>query len=201
MKRRAQDSADDDDCGRTGRQERESESETPRTRARLLLRRKLELQDVSWKTTPDGKQLTYLSKERSVQIANSVFGPSGWTSTIISVNVDSVEKKNTPDGPLWDAAVSAIVRITLSEDFGGNSHDDLGYGIALAHKTRVSALESARKEAVSDALKRALRLFGDYLGNCLYSSEYLSTLARDKEQQQQQQQQVDMDELSKPKIN
>lgn len=200
MKRRAQDSVDDDDDDRKEERSRGCDGETPRTRARLLLRRKLELQDVSWKTTPDGKQLTYLSKERSVQIANNVFGSNGWSSTIVSVNVDSVEKKNTPDGPLWDAAVSAIVRITLAEAFGGNSHDDLGYGIAIAHKTRVSALESARKEAVSDALKRALRLFGDYLGNCLYSSEHLSTLAKDKEQQQQQQQQqAEMEGLNKTK--
>lgn len=189
MKRRAQSNAGDDDDDREGGNERGRDNSTPRTRARLLLRRKLELQDVSWKTTPDGKQLTYLTKERSVQIANSVFGPSGWSSTIVSVNVDSVEKKNLPDGPSWDAAVSAIVRITLAEEFGGNSHDDLGYGVAVGHKTRVSALESARKEAVSDGLKRALRLFGDYLGNCLYSGEHLATLAKDKEQKQEQQQQ------------
>lgn len=165
------------------------EDGSPRTRARLLLRRKLELQDVSWKTTPDGKQLTYLSKERAVQIANSTFGSSGWSSTIVTVTVDSVERKSTPEGPLWDAAVSAIVRVTLSEALGGNSHDDLGYGVATAYKTRVAALEAARKEAVTDGLKRALRLFGDYLGNCLYSSDHLATLAKDKRDLQLNQQQ------------
>ncbi|KJZ70038.1 hypothetical protein HIM_10566 [Hirsutella minnesotensis 3608] len=35
-------------------------------------------------------------------------------------------------------------------------------------------MEKAVKEAETDALKRALRLFGEALGNCLYSKPYLT---------------------------
>lgn len=34
-------------------------------------------------------------------------------------------------------------------------------------KSKGMALEKARKEAISDARKRALRLFGNGLGNCV----------------------------------
>jgi DNA repair and recombination protein RAD52 len=49
----------------------------------------------------------------------------------------------------------------------GSSHEDVGYGIAEGMKSRGMALEKAKKEAISDGRKRALRLFGNGLGNCV----------------------------------
>jgi len=40
------------------------------------------------------------------------------------------------------------------------------------------AIESAMKEAATDSLKRALRLFGRALGNCVYDKRYLRFAAR-----------------------
>jgi len=40
-------------------------------------------------------------------------------------------------------------------------------------RTKGAAMDKARKEAVTDATKRALRLFGNHLGNCCYDKEYL----------------------------
>lgn len=37
-----------------------------------------------------------------------------------------------------------------------------------------------RKEAVTDALKRALRNFGNLLGNCLYDKEYTKEIQKIK---------------------
>ncbi|KAJ1994838.1 DNA repair protein rad52 [Dimargaris cristalligena] len=39
-------------------------------------------------------------------------------------------------------------------------------------------VDFAKKEAVTDGLKRALRMFGNALGNCLYDKEYLKQLGR-----------------------
>lgn len=47
---------------------------------------------------------------------------------------------------------------------------DIGYGSSTNIPDRGACLEKAKKEAASDALKRALRLFGNGLGNCIYGS-------------------------------
>jgi len=41
------------------------------------------------------------------------------------------------------------------------------------------AIEKAKKEAVSDALKRALRQFGHALGNCVYDKEHVRKVRKD----------------------
>jgi recombination DNA repair RAD52 pathway protein len=48
------------------------------------------------------------------------------------------------------------MRVTLKD---GTFHEDVGYGDAKL-KGKADSLEKARKQAVSDARKRALRLFG-----------------------------------------
>lgn len=52
----------------------------------------------------------------------------------------------------------------------GTYHEDIGYGSCANMPDRAAALEKAKKEAASDALKRALRLFGNGLGNCIYGT-------------------------------
>jgi DNA recombination protein Rad52 len=43
-------------------------------------------------------------------------------------------------------------------------------------KSKGAALDKARKEAVTDAIKRALRIFGNHLGNCCYDKDYLKAV-------------------------
>ena len=40
--------------------------------------------------------------------------------------------------------------------------------------------EKAKKEGTTDGLKRALRSFGNVLGNCLYDKDYLAKITRVK---------------------
>lgn len=49
-------------------------------------------------------------------------------------------------------------------------------------KDRYQAFEKARKEGVTDGLKRALRTFGNVLGNGLYEKDYQDALKRTKTQ-------------------
>ena len=53
----------------------------------------------------------------------------------------------------------------------GNSHTDIGM-CESKHPTMHGAFEVAMKGAVSDAKKRALKCFGDALGNSLCKPEY-----------------------------
>lgn len=61
----------------------------------------------------------------------------------------------------------------------GTSHEDVGYGTG-ENPRRGLAIGNAKKEAVSDARKRALRLFGDALGNCLYDKDHLKRIRSGK---------------------
>ena len=57
----------------------------------------------------------------------------------------------------------------------GVYHEDVGVGMSEMPKKGI-AIELAKKEAVSDARKRALRLFGNYLGNSLCDGNYVRQL-------------------------
>ena len=49
-------------------------------------------------------------------------------------------------------------------------------------KGKAQAFEKAKKEATTDALKRALRNFGNLLGNCVYDKDYLKRVTKVKVQ-------------------
>ena len=50
--------------------------------------------------------------------------------------------------------VSTFVRVQLKD---GAYHEDVGYGVSEGMRSKALSLEKARKEAVTDGLKRALR--------------------------------------------
>lgn len=47
-------------------------------------------------------------------------------------------------------------------------------------KGKAAAFEKAKKEGTTDGLKRALRNFGNVLGNCIYDKEYLAKVTKVK---------------------
>ncbi len=47
------------------------------------------------------------------------------------------------------------------------------YLISEGMRSKALSIEKARKEAVTDALKRALKSFGNVLGNCLNDKDYV----------------------------
>ena len=99
--------------------------------------------------------------------ANRIFGFDGWSYTLMDCKpVMQTERKigkapNQKDG--WGVTYVATVRVMVDgvtrEDVGAGHGYDVDLG--LAH-------ESAIKEAVTDALKRGLRSFGNPFGLALY---------------------------------
>ncbi|KAJ1551057.1 DNA repair protein rad52 [Nowakowskiella sp. JEL0078] len=75
----------------------------------------------------------------------------------------------------YNAGVSCIMRVTLTD---GTYHEDVGFGSADNAKSKGAALEKAKKEASTDALKRTLRLFGNALGNCVHDKDYLREMSK-----------------------
>ncbi|XP_029379245.1 DNA repair protein RAD52 homolog isoform X4 [Echeneis naucrates] len=98
-----------------------------------------------------------------------MFGYNGWSHSISQQNVDFVDHIN---GKFY-VGVSAFVKVQLKD---GSFHEDVGYGVSEGLKSKALSLEKARKEAVTDGMKRALKCFGNALGNCILDKEYLLAL-------------------------
>ncbi|XP_076877734.1 DNA repair protein RAD52 homolog isoform X2 [Brachyhypopomus gauderio] len=98
-----------------------------------------------------------------------MFGYNGWSHSISQQNVDFVDLIN---GKFY-VGVSAFVKVQLKD---GSYHEDVGYGVSEGLKSKALSLEKARKEAVTDGLKRSLKCFGNALGNCILNKEYLMAI-------------------------
>ncbi len=92
----------------------------------------------------------------------------------MDTQVDFVEEKSP--GRI-DLGMSVTMRVTLRD---GTFHEDVGYGHIENCKSKAAAFEKAKKEGTTDGLKRALRSFGNVLGNCIYDKEYLKQVGKVK---------------------
>lgn len=118
-------------------------------------------------------RLHYLEGWKAIDLANDVFGFNGWSTDIRQLTTDFMDV--SPDGHRVNCGVTAIVRVFLRD---GTYHDDAGFGHCENAKGKAAALEKAKKEAVTDAMKRALRTFGRLVGNCLYDKKYVATVSK-----------------------
>ncbi len=72
-----------------------------------------------------------------------------------------VKQCEKDDRGRWNIGYLATVKVTLRN---GVSHEDCGSGDGI-NESKVKAHEKAIKSAVTDAMKRAARHFGERLGN------------------------------------
>ena len=128
---------------------------------------------ISTRPGAGGGKVHYLAAEKVINLANEVFGFNGWSSSIQNVQIDFVDE-NPQNGKIT-LGLSTIVRVTLRD---GTFHEDIGYGHIENCKGKAAAFEKAKKEAATDSLKRALRNFGNVLGNCLYDKDYLQKVTK-----------------------
>lgn len=129
------------------------------------LNTKLEPEYISFR--PSGSvTLAYVEGWKILSLANEIFGFNGWSSQILSLNTDYLDMI---DSNRFNVGISCSVRITLKD---GTFREDIGYGQAENQKSKSAAYEKSKKEAVTDAIKRALRQFGNRLGNCAYDRDF-----------------------------
>jgi DNA repair and recombination protein RAD52 len=138
------------------------------------LERQLGPEYISARAGPSGQKVHYVAAEKCIQLANEVFGFNGWSSSIQNIQVDFVDEKS--DGRV-SLGLSVVMRVSLRD---GTYHEDIGYGQIENCKSKATAFEKAKKEGTTDGLKRALRNFGNVLGNCIYDKEYLKKVVRIK---------------------
>ncbi|KAM9377475.1 DNA repair protein RAD52 homolog [Pholidichthys leucotaenia] len=130
------------------------------------LRQKLGPEYISTRLAGGGQKVCYIEGHRVISLANEMFGYNGWSHSISQQNVDFVDLIN---GRFY-VGVSAFIKVQLKD---GSFHEDVGYGVSEGLKSKALSLEKARKEAVTDGMKRALKCFGNALGNCILDKEYL----------------------------
>jgi DNA recombination protein Rad52 len=131
----------------------------------VALRKPLNARRVLKRKGAGGQELSYLATPDVIQKLNEIFGEDGWMDRLLSIEPVNA---NVGGAMMWRATVSVEARI------GDRwiQHADTGIGVARG-KSGISPeeLEKCIKEAVSDALKRAARKFGDQFGNCLYDKD------------------------------
>ncbi|EMD35475.1 hypothetical protein CERSUDRAFT_53707, partial [Gelatoporia subvermispora B] len=138
------------------------------------LDRKLGPEYISTRPGPGGgPKLTYAEGWKIINLANEVFGFNGWSSSVVNLTTDYVDFNE--ESKRYNVGVTAVVRVTLRD---GVYHEDVGYGNLENSKTKGPALDKCKKEAVTDAVKRALRNFGNLLGNCLYDKQYAQEVVK-----------------------
>ncbi|CAI4215369.1 unnamed protein product [Parascedosporium putredinis] len=139
------------------------------------LQRQLGPEYISSRAGPSGTKVHYITSEKCIALANEIFGFNGWSSSIQNITVDFVDEH--PQTLRVSLGLSVVVRVTLRD---GTYHEDIGYGNIENCRGKASAFEKAKKQATTDALKRALRNFGNVLGNCIYDKDYLSKVIKVK---------------------
>lgn len=110
-----------------------------------------------------GPKGDYIEGWHAISEANRIFGFDGWSYRIDNLSQDSLELATGQKGEQWQAAYTCIVTVIVD----GVTRQDVGFGSGFA-KQKGDAIEGATKEAVTDALKRALRTFGNPFGLALY---------------------------------
>ena len=129
---------------------------------------------VSHRRGRGNRSYAYLEGSTVIEQANKVFGHGGWGYELVGdVTVregESVDRE-TGEATPW-RAYAATVRVNVP---GSQPRTDTGFQ-AVADDT-VDGHETAWKGAVTDALKRALRSYGDQFGNGLYGDGTTGDLA------------------------
>lgn len=118
-------------------------------------------------------RVAYIEGWKVINLANQIFGFNGWSTEVKSVMVDFLDERQGR----FCIGCTAIVRVTLDN---GTYREDIGYGTVENERRKSAAFERAKKSAVTDALKRSLRGFGNALGNCLYDKDFLSRIDKVK---------------------
>lgn len=110
-----------------------------------------------------GRELSYLEGHDVISCANYIFGFGNWGYE--AVNVEFVP---TPSPGFYVARVRLQVKDCVPVT-------DEGIGIVAkprdAAEATAEAHETARKGAITDAMKRCLRTYGAQFGNSLYSKD------------------------------
>ncbi len=110
--------------------------------------------------------LSYIEGFDVIDTANKVFGFGNWSYSISKLDQVSQEQNQNQNNVVCYKAVVQIQIHNTNHTLDVN-RQDVGFGTGVA-KSLADAHENAGKEAVTDAIKRCFRSFGNQFGNSLY---------------------------------
>jgi DNA recombination protein Rad52 len=128
----------------------------------------LDAKRVKTRESGRGPALSYLETHDVIRMANGIFGIGKWGHEIVDLRQIPGVMVTSRDGKTgYQTGYVCIVRLIVQ---GCIPVSGVGYGDAVEYRDSapVTAHELAAKEAESDALKRALKNFGDQFGLALY---------------------------------
>ena len=136
------------------------------------------------KPAPQGKFGDYVDGYHVISEANRIFGNGGWSYEITRLQeahraTVQLQGKNGPYEQ-FRCSYLCTVKVTVGDTFKEGSAVGMGSG---KPENMGDVIESAVKEAETDALKRALRTYGNTFGLALYdkSRENVGVEASDTE--------------------
>lgn len=154
-----------------------------------LLNEPLSSDDVKKRKGSGSQQLSYIASYHAINEANRIFGFGQWSTEILDLSqVDRTEyTKAGYNGGAEKEMISISylcqLQLTIKHENATASHQDTGFGNGVAGNSAHgigSCIELASKEAVTDALKRCLRYYGNKFGLSLYDKDDDSVMTPDE---------------------
>lgn len=133
------------------------------TKATAELNKKLD--PAAIKPAPQGKFGDYVDGYHVISEANRIFGNGGWSYEITRLQETHRAEVSTGRGPQVRVSYLCTVKVHVGDTFKEGSAVGMGSG---KPENLGDVIESAVKEAETDALKRALRTYGNTFGLALY---------------------------------
>lgn len=118
-----------------------------------------------------GGKVQYIEGWHAIQTMNDIFGHANWDrETVYIKQVCHYEAANKNGGINQIIGYEAKVRVIVTIEGNEFVREGTGFGSGIS-KDLFSAIESAGKEAETDAMKRALMTLGNPLGLALYDKK------------------------------
>ena len=142
--------------------------------------------------------LSYLEGFDVIETANKIFGYGNWSYNISKLEQVSQEMNHNQNNVI---CYKAVINITVHDIQHSKSvtREDVGFGTGIA-KTLADAHEGGAKEAVTDAIKRTLRSFGNQFGNSLYDKSRQHNNSNHQQTQQQPMPQIPQQQYQQPQM-
>ena len=113
----------------------------------------------------------YIEGWMAIASMNRIFGPDGWKSELLMCDQAFLRPDMGKKGDQWHCVYVATVRVTVWTQSGQHvTRDGAGDGTGFARQVG-DAISGARKEAATDAFKRAAMQLGYPLGLACYDKK------------------------------